>query len=170
MADIEETAELKSRCCSACDLSKSKLAVVLFVVWIIATAYVVASALDETRWIIKQLLPDSTAVVCLLVAGSISSAMAFYMILYVPLWITTAMYHFNNVIVPLLYWIVLRIAGWVIFIAVSVYIFARFILGIPNPVQYMYDIYAFVDLVPSMINARLEPYGGAWGYLQQWYA
>lgn len=169
MVEADGKPKPKSRCCSACNLSKSKLLIVLCIVYIISTGYVVVILLEETRWIIKEIIPERAFAVCLIGAAIISGGMTFYMILYIPLWISLVTYHFGNAIVPLLYWIVLRIFGWVVFAFGIFYITTRLVMGIEKPVQYILDAYAFVDLVPTMINANIEPHGGAWGYLAHCY-
>lgn len=168
--DLEaETCKSKYCCLLGCDLSNSKLKVTIGVIYLLSIAYVILSSLEKTRPVIKEVLSEGNAIVLLVITILISAAISFYTLSHVPLWISLALYHLITTLVPFLFWLLLRLLGWVIFIFVSMYAIARFVLRAEDPISYVFDLYAFLDLAPAMLKARVESHGGVWAYFEGWY-
>lgn len=162
--------ESKSGFLTRFNVSKSKLKIATAVLYLISTTYVVLSTLEATRYTVKEVFSESNAIVLLMIMATFSAIITFYILSYIPLWIAIALYHIINTIVPLAFWVILRLLGWAIFVIISIYLVARFVLGVSDPIQYVFDLYAFLDLFPSMLLVRFEAHGGFWKYVEGWYS
>lgn len=167
MADAE--AEPKNERRPTCNASNHKLVIFLAIVYAISTSYVIVASMEATRWVVKSSLSDTTAIILIVVSGCISGAMTLYLVSYGPLWISLALYNFTDTVIPFLYWVFLRILGYIIFILTAVYLILWLVYAVQSPIQYMQAMYFYIDLVPPMIKANLEYHGGVWGYLENWY-
>jgi hypothetical protein len=132
----------------------------------LSTIYLIVSYYDESRTIITDMFGPVLSSIFLCVSLAIHVLWALYILSWIPLLMTKAVYYS----LPILLWLSIRVITWVMFIYAIIYLIGYHVFSVSDPRRYVYDALSAIDYLPHLIYRRVIQYDDIRTMLMQIYS